>query len=143
MGWRKLPFRFRKKETEETEAENAQAKQSPEEMRQKELKEVIEQYNRETQDPDYYYLPDSWMARHLSGRNPGRVLNTSGKDPPCLVCRADVKKAREQQEEKLAKRATNSSLDGLSVADHEAYTPIQAGGDGPQSISEAINVQII
>ncbi len=59
-------------------------KQSPEEMRQKELKEVIEQYNREKQDPDYYYLPDSWMARHLSGRNPGTILEHFWQPWPCL-----------------------------------------------------------
>ena len=56
----KVAVQIPEKETEETEAENAQVKQSPEEMRQKELKEVIEQYNREKQDPDYYYLPDQW-----------------------------------------------------------------------------------
>ena len=46
-------------------------KQSPEEMRQKELKEVIEQYNREKQDPDYYYLPDSWDGQTLKWQKPG------------------------------------------------------------------------
>ena len=56
----KVAVQIPEKETEEMEEENAQVKQSPEEMRQKELKEVIEQYNREKQDPDYYYLPDSW-----------------------------------------------------------------------------------
>ena len=37
----KVAVQIPEKETEETEAENAQVKQSPEEMRQKELKEVI------------------------------------------------------------------------------------------------------
>lgn len=110
----KVAVQIPEKETEETEAENAQVKQSPEEMRQKELKEVIEQYNREKQDPDYYYLPDSWMARHLSGRNPGRVLNTSGSTGPICGSRADVKKAREQQEE-MAKRAEQLLMDYPSL----------------------------
>ena len=67
----KVAVQIPEKETEETEAENAQVKQSPEEIRQKELKEVIEQYNREKQDPDYYYLPDSWDGQTLKWQKPG------------------------------------------------------------------------
>ena len=69
-------FNYGQPYTEETEAENAQVKQSPEEMRQKELKEVIEQYNREKQDPDYYYLPDSWDGQTLKWQKPGESTGT-------------------------------------------------------------------
>ena len=72
----KVAVQIPEKETEEMEEENAQVKQSPEEMRQKELKEVIEQYNREKQDPDYYYLPDSWDGQTLKWQKPGESTGT-------------------------------------------------------------------
>ena len=103
------------KETEEMEAENAQVKQSPEEMRQKELKEVIEQYNREKQDPDYYYLPDSWDGQTLKWQKPGE---STGTLLAALALFAAVvlmlKKAREQQEE-IAKRAEQLLMDYPSL----------------------------
>ena len=103
------------KETEETEAENAQAKQSPEEMRQKELKEVIEQYNREKQDPDYYYLPDQWDGQKLiwqkSGDQTGSLLASLAFFAAFVVM---LKKAKEQQEE-MAKRAEQLLMDYPSL----------------------------
>ena len=102
----KVAVQIPEKETEETEAENAQVKQSPEEMRQKELKEVIEQYNREKQDPDYYYLPDSWDVK--------KSERTAGRDG----------------------KTGRTASDGLSVADHEVYTSDPGRYDGSQSISE-------
>ena len=109
----KVAVQIPEKETEEMEAENAQVKQSPEEMRQKELKEVIEQYNREKQDPDYYYLPDSWDGQTLKWQNPGE---STGTLLAALALFAAVvlmlKKAREQQEE-IAKRAEQLLMDYL------------------------------
>ena len=102
-------------ETEETEAENAQVKQSPEEMRQKELKEVIEQYNREKQDPDYYYLPDQWDGQKLiwqkSGDRTGSLLASLAFFAAFVVM---LKKAKEQQEE-MAKRAEQLLMDYPSL----------------------------
>ena len=90
-------------------------KQSPEEMRQKELKEVIEQYNREKQDPDYYYLPDSWDGQTLKWQKPGE---STGTLLAALALFAAVvlmlKKAREQQEE-MAKRAEQLLMDYPSL----------------------------
>ena len=111
----KVAVQIPEKETEETEAENAQAKQSPEEMRQKELKEVIEQYNREKQDPDYYYLPDSWDGQTLKWQKPGE---STGTLLAALALFAAVvlmlKKTREQQEE-MAKRAEQLLMDYPSL----------------------------
>ena len=112
----KVAVQIPEKETEETEAENAQVKQSPEEMRQKELKEVIEQYNREKQDPDYYYLPDSWDGQTLKWQKPGGEY--LGTLLAALTLFAAVvlmlKKAREQQEE-MAKRAEQLLMDYPSL----------------------------
>ena len=49
------------KETEENSEsqEDSFTEETPEEARRKELQEVIEKYNREKADPDYYYLPDN------------------------------------------------------------------------------------
>ena len=111
----KVAVQIPEKETEETEAENARAKQSPEEMRQKELKEVIEQYNREKQDPDYYYLPDSWDGQTLKWQKPGE---STGTLLAALALFAAVvlmlKKTREQQEE-MAKRAEQLLMDYPSL----------------------------
>ena len=111
----KVAVQIPEKETEETEAENAQVKQSPEEIRQKELKEVIEQYNREKQDPDYYYLPDSWDGQTLKWQKPGE---STGTLLAALALFAAVvlmlKKAREQQEE-MAKRAEQLLMDYPSL----------------------------
>lgn len=131
----KVAVQIPEKETEETEAENAQVKQSPEEMRQKELKEVIEQYNREKQDPDYYYLPDSWDGQTLKWQKPGgEYWNTSGSTGPVCGSRADVKKS-ERTAGRDGKTGRTAS-DGLSVADHEVYTSDPGRYDGSQSISE-------
>ena len=96
---------------------------------------MIEQYNREKQDPDYYYLPDSWDGQTLKWQKPGE---STGTLLAALALFAAVvlmlKKAREQQEE-MAKRAEQLLMD-LSVADHEVYTSDPGRYDGSQSISE-------
>ena len=131
----KVAVQIPEKETEEMEEENAQVKQSPEEMRQKELKEVIEQYNREKQDPDYYYLPDSWDGQTLNvAETRGEYWNTSGSTGSVCGSRADVKKS-ERTAGRDGKTGRTAS-DGLSVADHEVYTSDPGRYDGSQSISE-------
>ena len=102
----KFDVQIPEKETEESEETEAETEtfQTPEEARQKKLKEVIEQYNQEKEDPDYYYLPDSWNGQVLQWQKPGE---TTGTFLAALALFAAVvlmlKKAREQQEE-LAKR---------------------------------------
>ncbi len=63
------------KETEETEVEPEQEVNEAE-QRQKELKEIIEEYNQQKQDPDYYYLPDQWDGQKTylaEVRRPDRI----------------------------------------------------------------------
>ena len=94
----KFDVEIPEKETEETEAEPEQEVNEAE-QRQKELKEIIEEYNQQKQDPDYYYLPDSWNGQVLQWQKPGE---TTGTFLAALALFAAVvlmlKKAREQQE---------------------------------------------
>ena len=131
----KVAVQIPEKETEETEAENAQVKQSPEEMRQKELKEVIEQYNREKQDPDYYYLPDSWDGQTLKWQKPGE---STGTLLAALALFAAVVLMLKKDERTAGRdgQTGRTASDGLSVADHEVYTSDPGRYDGSQSISE-------
>ena len=130
----KVAVQIPEKETEETEAENAQVKQSPEEMRQKELKEVIEQYNREKQDPDYYYLPDSWDGQTLKWQNPGESTGTLLA--ALALFAAVVLMLKSERTAGRDGRTGRTASDGLSVADHEVYTSDPGRYDGSQSISE-------
>lgn len=110
----KFNVQIPEKETEEVQEEKTVV-QSEEEIRQKELKEAVEQYNRQKQDPDYYYLPDSWDGRTLQwqkpGENTGTLLAALGLFAAVVVM---LKKAREQQE-KMAKRAEQLMMDYPSL----------------------------
>lgn len=110
----KFNVQIPEKETEEVQEEKTVV-QSEEEIRQKELKEAVEQYNRQKQDPDYYYLPDSWDGRTLQwqkpGENTGTLLAALGLFAAVVVM---LKKTREQQE-KMAKRAEQLMMDYPSL----------------------------
>ena len=113
----KFNVQIPEKETEESETEAAENEsvQSQEEIRQKELKAVIEQYNQEKQDPDYYYLPDTWDGQTLQWQKPGE--NTGTLLAALALFAAVVlmlKKVREQQEE-LAKRSEQLLMDYPSL----------------------------
>ena len=73
----KFDVEIPEKETEETEVEPEQEVNETE-QRQKELREIIEEYNQQKQDPDYYYLPDQWDGQKLiwqkSGDQTGSLL---------------------------------------------------------------------
>ena len=62
-----LKIQVPEKETEEQE-ETVSEKESPESIRQKEFQEMLDQYNQQKQDPDYYYLPSEWKGHR---RNKG------------------------------------------------------------------------
>lgn len=70
----------------------------PEETRRQELLEMVEQYNLENQDPQYYYLPAEWKGQKLEWRRPGdksgALLAAMGLFAAFVVI---VKKIREQQ----------------------------------------------
>ena len=54
------------KETEDTGEETEPEKElSEEQQREKELQDMIAQYNQKKNDPEYYYLPDTWNGKHL------------------------------------------------------------------------------
>ena len=52
------------KETEGSE-EEPETELSEEQQREKELQDMIVQYNQKKNDPQYYYLPDEWNGKHL------------------------------------------------------------------------------
>lgn len=101
----------------ETEAEEEETELvfSAEVTRQKELKEAVEKYNQEKNDPDYYYLPDSWNGQTLQWQKPGE---STGTFLAALALFAAIvlmlKKAKEQQEA-LAKRAEQMMMDYPSL----------------------------
>ena len=110
----KFDVEIPEKETEETEVEPEQEVNETE-QKQKELREIIEEYNQQKQDPDYYYLPDSWDGQTLKWQKPGE---STGTLLAALALFAAVvlmlKKAREQQEE-MAKRAEQLLMDYPSL----------------------------
>ena len=85
------------------------------EQRQKELREIIEEYNQQKQDPDYYYLPDQWDGQKLiwqkSGDRTGSLLASLAFFAAFVVM---LKKAKEQQEE-MTKRAEQLLMDYPSL----------------------------
>lgn len=98
------------KETEEPE-ETVPEKESPESRRQKELQEMLDQYNQEKQDPDYYYLPSEWKGHQLEWERPkehtGELLASLGLFAAFVVL---LKSTREKQEEE-ARRAEQLLMD--------------------------------
>lgn len=101
----------------ETDAEEEETEfvSSAEVTRQKELREAVEKYNQEKNDPDYYYLPDSWNGQALQWQKPGE---STGTFLAALALFAAIvlmlKKAKEQQEA-LAKRAEQLMMDYPSL----------------------------
>ena len=110
----KFDVEIPEKETEETEVEPEQEVNETE-QRQKELREIIEEYNQQKQDPDYYYLPDQWDGQKLiwqkSGDQTGSLLASLAFFAAFVVM---LKKAKEQQEE-MAKRAEQLLMDYPSL----------------------------
>ena len=82
-----LKIQVPEKETEEQE-ETVSEKESPESIRQKEFQEMLDQYNQQKQDPDYYYLPSEWKGHRLEWERPkehtGELLDIPGT--VCCLC---------------------------------------------------------
>ena len=110
----KFDVEIPEKETEETEVEPEQEVNETE-QKQKELREIIEEYNQQKQDPDYYYLPDQWDGQKFiwqkSGDRTGSLLASLAFFAAFVVM---LKKAKEQQEE-MAKRAEQLLMDYPSL----------------------------
>lgn len=97
------------KETEEEDAPSEPAE--PENDGEQELQHMIEQYNEDRQDPDYYYLPAEWDGRKLTwtraGDPAGGILASMSLFAAFVVL---LKKAREDQERE-AKRSEQLLMD--------------------------------
>ena len=50
--------------------EEPETELSEEQQREKELQDMIAQYNQKKNDPEYYYLPDTWNGKHLEWEQP-------------------------------------------------------------------------
>lgn len=108
----KVEIQVPEKETEEEEpAAEAEKETTPEENRKKELREAIEKYNEEKEDPDYYYLPEEWNGQKLewqkSGDNTGTMIAALSLFAAFVLM---LKKAREEQEE-LVRRSEQLLMD--------------------------------
>lgn len=99
------------KELEEQEEQEQSQKLTPKEQAQKDLAEAVAKYNEEKNDPDYYYLPDSWEGKHLIWESPA---DTSGMLLTGIFLMASlvllVMKGREEQV-KLQKRYEELLMD--------------------------------
>ena len=54
----------------ESEEEQQPKELTEEEMQKQEMQELVEKYNLEKEDPDYYYLPGSWNGQNLTWTTP-------------------------------------------------------------------------
>ena len=54
----------------ESEEEQQQKELTSEEVQKQEMLELVEKYNLEKEDPDYYYLPDNWNGKSLTWTTP-------------------------------------------------------------------------
>lgn len=105
-----LDIQVPEKELQESKTES-ELIQPTEKTWQKELKEAVEQYNLQKEDPDYYYLPDEWEGQALQWQKPG---DDSGAMLASLALFAAfvvmLRKVREKQEAQ-AKRAEQLLMD--------------------------------
>lgn len=92
------------KETEGSE-EEPETELSEEQQREKELQDMIVQYNQKKNDPQYYYLPDEWNGRHLEWEQPkdktGNLLSALGL---AAAAAAVIAKKREEQNAQIKRR---------------------------------------
>ena len=91
------------KETEGSE-EEPETELSEEQQREKELQDMIVQYNQKKNDPQYYYLPDEWNGKHLEWEQPkdktGNLLSALGL---AAAAAAVIAKKREEQNAQIRK----------------------------------------
>ena len=94
------------KETEESGEEPETKKElSEEQQREKELQDMIVQYNQKKNDPEYYYLPDEWNGRHLEWQQPkdttGSLISGLGLIAAAVLV---IAKKREEQNVQIKRR---------------------------------------
>ena len=100
-GEERLYVQIPEKETQEQIEETPDTDGDTKGTQQK-LKEMLDQYNQERNDPDYYYLPQEWDGKHLEWEKPadhtGNFLSALSVFAAFVLL---VKKAREQQEAQM------------------------------------------
>ena len=94
------------KETEKSgEEPETEEKLSEEQQREKELQDMIVQYNQKKNDPRYYYLPEEWNGKHLEWEQPkdttGNLISAMGLIAAAAVL---VAKKREEQSVQMKRR---------------------------------------
>lgn len=99
------------KETEKSGEEPETEKElSEEQQREKELQDMIVQYNQKKNDPRYYYLPEEWNGKHLEWEQPkdttGNLISALG-----LVAAAVVIAKRREEESVQIKRREQMLMD--------------------------------
>lgn len=98
------------KETEDKEAP-ADTEEAEEESRERRIREMVEEYNSQKQNPDYYYLPARWEGETFTWRRPGdpsgALLASMGLFAAFVVL---MKKSREAQEREM-KRSEQLLMD--------------------------------
>lgn len=91
------------KETEEQHS--PMEEEGPIQSRQQEIWNMLDQYNSEKEDPDYYYLPKEWEGKKLSWKRPkdhtGELLASLG----LVAAFAVLLKSTKEKQEKEMKRA--------------------------------------
>ena len=114
-------YRYRRR-TEDTGEETEPEKElSEEQQREKELQDMIAQYNQKKNDPEYYYLPDTWNGKHLEWEQPKDTKGNLNRRtwPGSRTCGGNWQ--REGKADCSGKRKEQNA-DGLSRSDHEIYT---------------------
>lgn len=100
------------KENCETEEQPSSfSEETPSRDRQQEIWNMLDQYNRQKEDPDYYYLPEEWEGKKLNWERPkdhtGELLAFLGLTAAFAVL---LKSTKEKQEAEM-KRAEQLLMD--------------------------------
>ena len=116
------------KETEGSE-EEPETELSEEQQREKELQDMIVQYNQKKNDPQYYYLPDEWNGKHLEWEQPkdktGNLLSALGL---AAAAAAVIAKKREEQNARDRRRRAWRNQTERQTRSAAPDTPAAAAG---------------
>lgn len=97
-----LNIQIPQKENGQDEQEQGLEKEDPQDLKKQEFQEMLEKYNQEKADPDYYYLPSKWKGHTLELERPkehtGELLASLGFFAAFLLL---LKETKEKQEKEL------------------------------------------
>ena len=116
------------KETEKSGEEPETEKElSEEQQREKELQDMIVQYNQKKNDPRYYYLPEEWNGKHLEWEQPkdttGNLISALGLVAAAAVVIAMDYGKREEGNKRAAYEEIRTACYEMDsgVSEAEAY----------------------